>query len=264
MATNLYQTQTGDSKPVLLSLEGLKKSLGSQKVLTSTSLKILEGEKLVIIGRSGCGKSVLLRHIIGLMHPDEGRVMFKGTDLTKLGEEALNPYRRQIGMLFQGGALFDSMTVEDNLAFPLREANHISEKEIKEKVESALEWVNLPGQEKKMPAALSGGMKKRVALARAVISRPDLMLYDEPTTGLDPIVSDSINHLILGLSEKLKMAAIVVTHDMTSAYMIADRIAYLHEGKIYFNGTPEEIRNSRDPLVQRFVRGISEEQELVI
>ncbi|MFZ5807228.1 MAG: ABC transporter ATP-binding protein [Verrucomicrobiota bacterium] len=248
----------------MLSIRNLKKSLRDKPVLQGVNLELQEGERVVVIGRSGGGKSVLLKHIMGLMKPDEGKVIYRGTDLTALDEEALNPYRRTMGMLFQGGALFDSLSVADNLAFPLREEGKKSEKEIQKHVADALEMVDLPGQEKTMPAELSGGMKKRVALARAIINKPKLMLYDEPTTGLDPIVADSINHLILKLSEKLNVASIVVTHDMTSAYMIADRIAYLHDGKIYFQGTPEEVKNCKDQTVQKFIQGISEPQDVLI
>lgn len=233
-------------------------------MLQGVDLEISEGERVVVIGRSGGGKSVLLKHIIGLMRPDYGSIQFEGTNLISLSEEDLNPYRRKIGMLFQAGALFDSLSVEDNLAFPLREKNHIGEAEIQKRVAEALELVDLPGQQKTMPADLSGGMKKRVALARAIIGRPELMLYDEPTTGLDPIMADSINHLILRMAEKFKMASIVVTHDMVSASMIANRIFYLYDGKIYFEGTPEEIKKCNDPIVRKFVQGISDEQDALL
>jgi phospholipid/cholesterol/gamma-HCH transport system ATP-binding protein len=219
------------------------------------NLKVSGGEKVVVIGRSGCGKSVMLRHIMGLLQPDAGEVFFEGEKLTGLGEEAWNPYRRKIGMLFQGAALFDSLSVFENLAFPLREEGEKDEKVLRDKVAESLKIVSLAGTEKKMPAELSGGMKKRVALARAVIRRPDLMLYDEPTTGLDPVVGDSINRLILHLVKMFGMASIVVTHDMVSARMVGDRIAYLHEGKIYFEGTPEQVDRCEDPLVRDFVRG---------
>jgi phospholipid/cholesterol/gamma-HCH transport system ATP-binding protein len=248
----------------LLRIQGLEKSLGGVRVLKGVDLDVAEGERVVVMGRSGGGKSVLLRHVIGLMQPDAGTVHFQGTDLTTLDEESLNPHRRKIGMLFQNSALFDSMSVEENLAFPLVEAGLKNRSEIRERVAKALEMVDLPGQEKKMPADLSGGMRKRVALARAIIGRPTLMLYDEPTTGLDPIVADSINKLILRLGEKLNMASIVVTHDMTSAFMVADRIAYLHEGRIYFQGTPQQVRESTDPLVQKFVKGISEAADAAV
>ena len=246
----------------LLALYGLHKNLGGNPVLSGVDLNVHEEDRLVILGRSGSGKSVLLRHIVGLLKPEQGDVIFEKENLTQLGEEALNPYRKKMGMLFQSGALFDSMSVEENLAFPLVETGERDRSVIQEKVSEALEMVDLPGQERKMPAELSGGMKKRVALARAIITRPKLMLYDEPTTGLDPIVADSINHLILRLSEKLAMTSIVVTHDMASAFTIANRFAYLVEGKIYFDGQPEAFRASKDPVIVRFVRGISEEREL--
>ncbi|MEM6823092.1 MAG: ATP-binding cassette domain-containing protein, partial [Verrucomicrobiota bacterium] len=197
-----------------LQISGLKKKLGGAQILKGIDMHVKEGENVVVIGRSGGGKSVLLRHILGLMQPDEGAVEFKGTNLSVLEEEDLNPYRREIGMLFQNGALFDSMSVEENLSFPLIEQGIKDKERIAQRVDEALEIVDLPGQQKKLPAELSGGMRKRVALARATISRPRLMLYDEPTTGLDPIVADSINHLINRLGEKLNMASIVVTHDM--------------------------------------------------
>jgi len=247
-----------------LEITGLKKSLGGTKILKGVDMHVKEGEKVVVIGRSGGGKSVLLRHILGLMQPDEGAVMFQGTNLSELGEEALNPYRRQIGMLFQNGALFDSMSVRDNLEFPLLEQGIKDQEEISRRVDEALEVVDLPGQHDKLPAELSGGMRKRVALARAAIGRPRLMLYDEPTTGLDPVVADSINHLINRLGEKLKMASIVVTHDMESAYMIADRMYYLQEGEFYFEGTPDEVRNCKDPMVEKFVQGRSDAKDAVM
>ncbi len=247
-----------------LEIKDLKKSLGGTQILKGIDMYVAEGEKVVIIGRSGGGKSVLLRHILGLMQPDEGSVTFQGTNLSVLAEEALNPYRRQIGMLFQNGALFDSMTVQDNLEFPLIEQGVKDPQEIAHRVDEALEIVDLPGQHQKLPAELSGGMKKRVALARAAIGRPRLMLYDEPTTGLDPVVADSINHLINRLGKKLNMASIVVTHDMESAYMIADRMYYLHEGEFYFEGTPDEVRSCTDPLVEKFVQGRSDTNDAVM
>ncbi len=248
----------------LLVINDLHKRLGETEVLRGVSMHVGAGENVVIIGRSGSGKSVLLRHIMGLMQPDLGEVIFKGIRLHELDEEAINPYRRQIGMLFQNGALFDSMSVEENLAFPLIERGGLSGKEIQARVDEALEIVDLPGQQKKLPVELSGGMRKRVALARAAIGRPELMLYDEPTTGLDPVVGDSINQLINRLGDKLNMASVVVTHDMASAYMIADRMYYLHEGRFYFEGTPEDIRASTDPLVKKFVEGKSDQKDAVL
>ncbi len=248
----------------MLEIRNLTKSLNDTPVLKGVNLKIGTGENVVVIGRSGGGKSVLLRHVMGLMQPDSGEVIFKDVNMSRLTEEQLNPYRRQIGMLFQNGALFDSLSVEENLAFPLVEHGGLAESEIRSRVGEALEIVDLPGQQKKMPAELSGGMKKRVALARAVISRPVLMLYDEPTTGLDPIVADSINKLIVRLGKKLNMSCIVVTHDMVSAYEVANRICYLHEGRIYYEGTPEQMQKSADPAVRKFVKGISEPQDAIV
>lgn len=242
----------------MLKLKDLYKTINGQEILRGVSLDVAAGQNVVIIGRSGGGKSVTLRHIIGLMRPDSGEVSFEGENLTDLSEEKLNPYRRQIGMLFQNGALFDSFTVNENLAFPLIEQGVKSKSEITKRVGEALEWVELQEHGHKYPEVLSGGMRKRVALARAAISRPRLMLYDEPTSGLDPVVSDSISKLVLRLARRLKMSSIVVTHDMASAYLIADRIDYLHEGKIYLSGTAEEFQKSEDPLVSNFVRGISE------
>ncbi len=241
----------------LLDLQDIHKRLQKQHVLNGVNLQVHEGENMVIIGRSGGGKSVLLRHIMGLLRPDKGHVFFRGRDLTLISEEDLTTVRREMGMLFQNGALFDSLSVGENVAFSLREEGKLNEAEIIKEVARALKIVDLPGQESKMPSEISGGMKKRVALARAAISRPSLMLYDEPTAGLDPIVSDSINKLILRLGEEYNMTAIIVTHDMVSAYEIADRIAMLHEGKIYCVETPDAIQKSEDPVVMRFVRGIS-------
>lgn len=247
----------------LLRLKNVQKRLRQQLVLKGVDLEVSEGENLIIIGRSGGGKSVLLRHIMGLFHPDEGEVWFDDKEVSALREEELAPVRKHMGMLFQNSALFDSMTVGENIAFPLREERKWSEAEMAEKVKKGLQLVDLPGQENKMPAELSGGMRKRVALARATVSLPRLMLYDEPTTGLDPIAADSINKLILRLGEALNMTAIVVTHDMTSAYEVGDRIAMLHEGKIYCVKTPEEIQTSEDPVIHRFVRGISKDVDLM-
>ncbi len=241
-----------------LEIRDLHKSLGGNTVLKGASLHVSEGERVVVIGRSGGGKSVLLRHVLGLMRPDQGEVLFQGVNLSSLEEEELNPHRRQIG------TLFDSMTVKENLSFPLVEQGIKDTSEINKRVDEALEIVDLPGQHHKLPAELSGGMKKRVALARAAISRPRLMLYDEPTTGLDPIVADSINRLIVRLGEHLKMASIVVTHDMASAYFIADRMVYLHGGRFYFEGTPDDFKSSTDPLVQKFVKGQSDNNDAVM
>lgn len=245
----------------MIELRNLIKTLGTQQVLRGVDLEIPRGETVVIVGRSGGGKSVLLKHIIGLMKPTSGEVLVEGEDVTRLKERELGPIRKKVGMLFQGAALFDSMSVEENLAFPLKEAGERDPKVIAAKVAEALEVVNLAGEGRKMPEKLSGGMKKRVGLARAIISRPECILYDEPTTGLDPVVSDSINRLIRRLQKRFSVTSIVVTHDMKSAFHVADHIAYLHEGRIYFKGTVEELKASTDPLIQNFIHGRSEEEE---
>lgn len=247
----------------LLSLQNVHKTLGRQHILKGVNLDVMEGENMVIIGRSGGGKSVLLRHIMGLLSPDSGHVYYRKRDLAPLSDEELTPVRKEMGMLFQNGALFDSLSVGENVAFSMREEGKASESEIHKEVQRALKIVDLPGQENKMPSELSGGMRKRVALARAAISRPKLMLYDEPTAGLDPIVSDSINKLILRLGDEYNMTALIVTHDMVSAYEIADRIAMLHEGKIYCVEKPEVVQQSEDPIIKRFVRGISLESDAI-
>ena len=242
----------------MIDVRGLMKRIGRQEILRGIDLTVAKGETLVIIGRSGGGKSVLLKHLIGLMQPDAGEIWIDGQNIIGLSERKLAPIRTKIGILFQGGALFDSMTVEENIAFPLREAGEHNPKIIGEKVREILEVIELEGEQKKMPVNLSGGMKKRVGLARSIIRRPSCILYDEPTAGLDPVVSDSINHLIRRLQKRFQVTSIVVTHDMKSAFHIADHIAYLHEGRIYFYGTPQELGNSQDPLIQDFLLGRSE------
>ena len=244
----------------MIAVRGLTKSIGPQEILRGVDLTVAKGETLVIIGRSGVGKSVLLKHVIGLMTPDSGEIWIDGENITGLTERKLAAIRRKVGILFQGGALFDSMTVEENIAFPLHEAGERDTNKIGEKVREMLDVVELEGQEEKMPVSLSGGMKKRVGLARSIIRRPKCVLYDEPTSGLDPVVSDSINRLIRRLQERLGMTSIVVTHDMKSAFHIADHIAYLHEGRIYFYGTPQELEVSDDPLIQDFMLGRSERE----
>lgn len=236
----------------------LWKSFGPQRVLTGTDLRIETGEAVVIIGRSGGGKSILLKHLIGLLRPDAGEVLVDGEPIAQMNERRLLAVRRRFGMLFQSAALFDSLTVKENVAFALRRAGRLTEAELGRKVAAALEVVDLPGTEAKMPAELSGGMRKRVGLARAIVYEPAFILYDEPTTGLDPIVADSIDRLIQRISERLKATSIAVTHDMRSACRIGRRILMLHEGRIYFTGTPEETMSSTDPVVSRFVNGISE------
>jgi len=242
----------------MIEVRGLMKSIGDQEILRGIDLGVAKGETLVIIGRSGGGKTVLLKHLIGLIHPDAGEIRIEGENIIGLDERHLAKIRRKVGILFQGGALFDSMTVEENIAFPLREAGVRDSKVIGERVREMLEVIELEGQEEKMPVNLSGGMKKRVGLARSIIQRPSCVLYDEPTAGLDPVVSDSINRLIRRLQTRFGVTSIVVTHDMKSAFHIGDHIAYLHEGRIYFYGTPQELEASEDPLIQDFLLGRSE------
>jgi phospholipid/cholesterol/gamma-HCH transport system ATP-binding protein len=244
----------------MLAVRGLKKRLGQQEILCGVDLDVAHGETLAIIGRSGGGKSVLLKHLVGLMQPDAGEIWIEGQNIIGLNERQLGAIRQKIGILFQGAALFDSMTVAENIAFPLREAGERNPKILREKVREMLDVVELEGQEEKMPVNLSGGMKKRVGLARSIIRRPKCVLYDEPTSGLDPVVSDSINRLIRRLQQKLGVTSIVVTHDMKSAFDVGNHIAYLHEGRIYFYGTPAELQGTADPLLQDFLIGRSDEQ----
>jgi len=242
----------------MIEVRDLKKSFGLQPVLDGVSFQIEEGESLVIIGRSGGGKSVLLKHIIALLQPDSGQVLIDGEDITHLNERNLIRVRSQFGMVFQGAALFDSMTVAENVGFALRRQNKLTEKEIGRKIAEALDMVDLPGVERKKPSELSGGMRKRVGLARAIIYQPRIVLYDEPTTGLDPIVSDSIDKLIIRVTECLKVTTVVVTHDMRSARRVGHRIVMLHNKKIYATGTPEDIFASTDPVVLQFINGIAD------
>ncbi|HYE29863.1 MAG TPA: ABC transporter ATP-binding protein [Methylomirabilota bacterium] len=245
----------------MIEVRNLHKAFGSQRVLDGVSFSIEAGETSVIIGRSGCGKSVLLKHIIGLMVPDSGEVFIEGQGLNGLNERELLEVRRKFGMLFQSAALFDSLTVAENVAFVLRREKKLSDREISERVSETLEMVELPGTEHKKPAELSGGMRKRVGLARAIVYRPKILLYDEPTTGLDPVVSDSIDQLIVRVCEKLEVTSVVVTHDTRSMRKVGNRIIMLHQGKVHAVGSPEEIFNSSDPLVHRFVNGISDPKE---
>jgi phospholipid/cholesterol/gamma-HCH transport system ATP-binding protein len=247
----------GNSSP-MIKVCSLKKKIGQQEILCGVDLEIRTGETLVLIGRSGGGKSVLLKHMVGLMEPDAGEIWIQGQNIIGLGERRLGAIREKVGILFQGGALFDSMTVEDNIAFPLREAGERDPKVLYSKVSDMLEVMEMEGQEAKMPESLSGGMKKRVGLARAIIRRPSCVLYDEPTAGLDPVVADSINRLIRRLQQRFGMTSLVVTHDMKSAFDLADRIAYLHEGRVYFDGTLSQLQQSTDPLIQDFLLGRSE------
>ena len=231
----------------MIEARNLQKSFGVQKVLDGVSFRIENGESVVIIGRSGGGKSVLLKHLIGLLQPDAGEVLIDGENIELMNERQLLRVRRNFGMVFQGAALFDSMTVAENVAFGLRRHEHLTEGEIARRVAKALEVVDLPGTENKNPAELSGGMRKRVGLARAIVYEPQIVLYDEPTTGLDPIVSDSIDKLIIRVRDHLKVTSIVVTHDMRTARRVGNRVLMLHEKKIYAVGAPQEFFESRDP-----------------
>jgi phospholipid/cholesterol/gamma-HCH transport system ATP-binding protein len=242
----------------MLTVRDLTKTIGTQEILRGVDLDVARGETLAIIGRSGGGKSVLLKHLVGLMEPDSGEIWVEDQNIIGLSERQLGAIRQKIGILFQGAALFDSMTVAENIAFPLREAGERDPKVLREKVREMLDVVELEGQEEKMPVSLSGGMKKRVGLARSIIRRPKCVLYDEPTSGLDPVVSDSINRLIRRLQERLGMTSIVVTHDMKSAFDVANHVAYLHEGRIYFYGTPNQLQQTSDPLLQDFMLGRSD------
>lgn len=233
----------------------LHKRLNGKPVLNGVNLTVRRGETLTIIGRSGEGKSVLLKHIIGLMRPDSGAIFIDGVNIVEEGRRNLAQIRRRFGMLFQGAALFDSMTVDENVGIGLREHTDLPEEEIRKIVTTKLAQVGLFNIENVKPAELSGGMKKRVGLARAIAMDPEIVLYDEPTTGLDPINADAINNLIIHLKNTLKITSIAVTHDMVSAYKISDRIAMLYGGRIIFEGTPDEIRNCDDPIVQQFITG---------
>ena len=239
----------------------LKKSFGQQRVLDGVDLRVEKGESVVIIGRSGGGKSVLLKHLIGLISPEEGDVLIQGQSITRMNERQLLKVRRKFGMLFQGAALFDSLTVADNVGFALRREGQLDENEISRKVSQTLEMVDLAGTQDKKPAELSGGMRKRVGLARAIIYQPEIVLFDEPTTGLDPIVADSIDQLIVRVREQLAVTTVAVTHDMRSARRIGQRILMLHNGRVHFTGTPDQTFQSKDPVVYRFVNGISDPKE---
>jgi len=239
----------------VIQIQGIHKWFGTHHVLKGVDLTIKEGETIVIIGRSGCGKSVLLKHIMAILEPDEGDIRIDGSSMFSMKSEEQDQFRLKLGMLFQGAALFDSLTVRENVGFSLLEHTKLSEETISQKVLEKLRMVGLEGVENLMPASLSGGMKKRVGLARAICNEPEIILYDEPTTGLDPINADVINELILSMQKQLEVISIVVTHDMTSAYKVADRIAMLYEGRIIGIGTPDEIKNSPDPIIQQFITG---------
>lgn len=241
----------------MIQIRDLSKTFNSHRVLKNMNLTIESGSTLVVIGRSGGGKSVMLKHIIGLLRPDKGEVFIDGQDIWKLKPKDMEVLRKRINMVFQGGALFDSLTVGENVGFELIEHARLSEHQIYDRVEESLSMVGLSGIENLMPAELSGGMRKRVSLARAICTRPEILLYDEPTTGVDPITADSINELIIGMHDKLKVTSVVVTHDMKSAYKVADKIAMLYQGQIIAEGTPEEIQNTTHPIVYQFINGLA-------
>ena len=242
----------------MIEVRDLKKSFGPQTILEGVSLRIETGESVVIVGRSGGGKSVLLKHFVGLLQPDSGQVLIDSQDIVAMNERELMPVRSKFGMLFQGAALFDSMTVAENVGFVLWHNQKMPADKVRARVAEALEMVDLPGIENKKPSELSGGMRKRVGLARTIIYQPQIVLYDEPTTGLDPIASDSIDQLILRVHERLKITSVAVTHDMRSARRLGQRILMLHEKKVYVTGTPDEIFNYQDPVVRQFIDGVAD------
>lgn len=244
----------------MIEARNLSKSFETHRVLDNLNLTVDKGSTTVVIGRSGCGKSVLLKHIIGILKPESGEVFINGENIHALDEAGLTALRMKMGMVFQGGALFDSLSVSENVAFGYiehRQHFKLSNQEIESRVEESLEMVGLRGIGNILPAELSGGMRKRVALARAICTKPDIILYDEPTTGVDPITADVINELIRALHDVLKVTAIVVTHDMRSAYKVADRISMLYNGKIIGEGTAEEIQNTRNPIIHQFINGLA-------
>lgn len=245
----------------MIEVRALKKQFGTQMILDDVDMVIETGESAAIIGRSGGGKSVLLKHMIGLLQPEAGEVLVDGEEITHMTERQLLHVREKFGMVFQGAALFDSMTVAENVAFPLRRKRKYTEAEIDKRVCAALDIVDLPGTQKKKPAELSGGMRKRVGLARAVVYEPQIMLYDEPTTGLDPIMSDSIDKLIIRVRDTLKVTSVVVTHDMRSARRVGTHVFLLHEKKIHAHGTPEDIFSSQDAVVRQFIDGVADLKE---
>ena len=249
---------TNKIKNIVISVKNLTKSFGSRKILNDITLDIHEGETLVVMGGSGCGKSTFLRHLIGAIRPDHGEVWMFGKNIATATEDEMDGIRKRFGMLFQSGALFDSMTVGENIALPLREHTKLDDNIVKIVVKMKLDLVGLRGFENLMPSQLSGGMKKRVGLARAIVMDPKIVFYDEPTAGLDPIMTGVIDKLTIDLTKKLQITSIVVTHDMNSVFRIADRIVMLHQGNILQIGTPEEIKNSKEPLVRQFILGDTE------
>ncbi len=246
----------------MIEVENLCKSFGPNLVLNQVGFEVDEGESIAIIGRSGTGKSVLIKHLIGLIAPDSGQVKVDGRNLVGMSERELLLIRQKFGMLFQGAALFDSLNVAENIAFPLRRTGCSDESDIERRVDEVLDLVELRGTNLKMPSELSGGMQKRVGLARAIVHRPEIILYDEPTTGLDPIVSDSIDQLMMRVRDKYHITSIVVTHDMRCARRLGQRIIYLREGQVYLDASAEEVFNTEDELVGKFIRGEADLKEV--
>jgi len=244
----------------MIKVEGLTKSFGLQKVLRELSLDVATGTITIVIGRSGGGKSVFLKHLIGLLRPDAGRIVVDGVDISRLRGRELDAVRRTYGVVFQGGALFDSMSCFDNVAFPLREKVRTPADELAKRVEAALAQVGLEGVGLKYPAEISGGMRKRVAIARALVTEPEIVFFDEPTTGLDPVLVNTIHHLILDLHRRFRFTAVVVSHEIPEIFEIADTVAMLHEGRIIEVGPPTAIQSSTNPVVQRFIKGEAEER----
>ena len=246
----------------MIEVAHIEKSFGTQTVLKDISFSVGGGESVAIIGRSGTGKSVLIKHLVGLLHPDAGEVRIDGENLVGLRERELLKVRQKFGMLFQGAALFDSMDVHANVAFPLRRSGVTDEAEIRQRVEDVLNLVELQGVGAKMPGELSGGMQKRVGLARAIVHHPRIILYDEPTTGLDPVVSDSIDQLMMRVRDQYHVTSIVITHDMRCARRIGQRVIYLKDGQVYLDAPADEVFNSDDPAVSRFIRGEADLKEV--
>ena len=239
----------------MIKVEGLTKSFGRQAVLRELTLEVATGTITIVIGRSGGGKSVFLKHLIGLMRPDAGHILVDGVDISRMRGRALDEIRRTYGVVFQGGALFDSMTCYDNVAFPLREKARMPQEELAKRVEAALGQVGLEGVGAKYPAEISGGMRKRVAIARALVTEPEIVFFDEPTTGLDPVLVNTIHHLILNLHRQFRFTAVVVSHEIPEIFEIADTVAMLHEGRIVEVGPPAVIQRSTNPVVQRYIKG---------
>jgi len=250
------ETQEATTKEPLISVRGLHRYFGDNHVLRGADLDIYAGETLCMLGTSGGGKSVLVKHMLGLMQPDEGSVKIEGIEISHMTERELGPMRKKVGMMFQNGALFDSMNVAQNIAFPLREAGINDLDQINQRIAEVLEIVRLPGQEETMPSDLSGGMRKRVALARAIVDQPACVCYDEPHAGLDPITADSIDRLIKCLQHDHGITNIVITHELRSVFRIADRIVFMKDGEVYWQGKPEEMKASDDPILTQFISGI--------